>query len=467
MQQHQLLSSSSIEQIGSAVSATLERIGILCENDELLASLAAYGATVDREAQRAQFPRALVREFVESLRSETATTGGSQPEKKLPALGMQIAQGYHDYPSGRRRPGTREHLISMIKLADTLHPDIPAGHCLVQTEVPPRIEALETALLFGEYAHLPGKAFAWYVDQVDWLREMGAVLGIDDWAGWGAICFGHPLRFDKTVADKFVRRVREGVPTGLTAMPVAGVSTPVTIDGFVTVAAAEHIVTWLAARSINPDVELSGDMWAGTIDPATGTVSYSTFDSMRRAFATAGFLKAWTGRSVAIRSGEYCDAKEPGLAALYEKAHKAMMIASFTGVYPTLGEGLLECGRVLSPVELLIERDFVSGIHGLHDEIEVSAESIGFEMIEEIDLGMTRSHLDTEHTLNRFRSSLWLPELIDRTGWRGAEGDRSMLDRAQDEIDRLLSTYRKPEGREDQLEKMRSIVERAKPHLLE
>ena len=61
---------------------------------------------------------------------------------------------------------------------------------------------------------------------------MGDVLGIPDWAGWGAICFAHPLRFDRDVAAKFVRRVREGVPTGLTAMPVAGCSTPATTAGF-------------------------------------------------------------------------------------------------------------------------------------------------------------------------------------------------------------------------------------------
>jgi trimethylamine:corrinoid methyltransferase-like protein len=38
--------------------------------------------------------------------------------------------------------------------------------------------------------------------------------------------------------------VKAGVPTGLTAMPVAGVTAPVTVEGFIVVASAEYIATW-------------------------------------------------------------------------------------------------------------------------------------------------------------------------------------------------------------------------------
>ena len=311
----------------------------------------------------------------------------------------------------------------------------------------------------------PGKAFAWYVDQIDYLIEMGDILGIPDWFSWGAICFAHPFRFDKDVVDKFVRRVKAGVATGLTAMPVAGFTTPATVEGFIVVAAAEHMATWLAARVLNPDVGLTGSMWAGVIDMQTGAVSYSAFDAMYYAFATIEFLRRWTGRQVIVGGGEYCDAREPGLFAAWEKAYKAMTIAAFTGQHPGVGSGMLESGKVLAPVQLMIERDAAAGIANFARDLDPTPENMGLAEIGSVGIGMETNHLVTGHTLDNFRTSLWLPDFIERIGWKGADGDAKMLDAAQTRIDELLAQYQKPEGRDDQLAKMRKVVEKARSKL--
>jgi trimethylamine:corrinoid methyltransferase-like protein len=492
-----LLSSNDIQPLADGVYDVLERVGLLCQNDELIQALSDSGAHIDAHEQRAWFPKRVTRNFVEALRSEFSTEAtestaadaakaeNNADEGKsasvriawdtqipdtlaapLPTFGTQIAQAMYDYPTATKRSGNRNDLIELIKLADVLHPEIPAGHCLVDAAVPGRIEALESALVLAEYAHSPGKAFAWYTDQIDYLREMGEVMGITDWFDWGAICFAHPLRFDRDVADKLVRRAREGFSTGLTAMPVAGCSTPVTVEGFVVVAAAEHIATWFSARALNPVIPLGGSMWAGAVDPASGRVSYSSFDAMHRAFATVEFLSRWTGLRIAVGGGEYCDAREPGMAAAYEKAYKAMTIAAFTGDHPPAGEGLLECGRVLAPVQLILERDFLRGEAHLFGQIETTREKIGIDSIVEIGLGIDSNHLMTGHTLEHFRNSLWLPDVMDRTGWAGVKSDTSVLDRAQHTIDELKRSYRKPEGRGDVLDRMKSIVNRARKSLL-
>jgi trimethylamine--corrinoid protein Co-methyltransferase len=295
---------------------------------------------------------------------------------------------------------------------------------------------------------------------------MGEVLGIPNWFNWGALCFAHPLRFDRDVADKFVRRAKEGVSAGLTAMPIAGCSTPATVEGFIVVSTAEHVATWLAARALNPKLGLGGSMWAGTVDMATGRVSYNAFDAMYYAFASVEFIRRWIGIEVAVGGGEYCDAREPGMFAVCEKAYKAMTIAAFTGRHPGIGSGMLECGKVMAPVQLMLERDFSQGAGSFARKVDPTRSMIGMDAICEVGLCLDQNHLMTEHTVEHFRSSLWLPRLIERGGWRGAEGDKAMLDKAQAQIDDMLSQYRKPEGREDQLAKMRAVVERAKQKLL-
>jgi trimethylamine:corrinoid methyltransferase-like protein len=455
-----------LEPLIEGVYRTLEKVGVLCENAELAEALRAVGARVEADGQRIRFPRELVREFVGTLppASESLSPPTFSPPG-VPGLGTQIAQIYYDWGAGERRNGNRRDQIEAVKLGQMLHGDRGVGHCLVQTEVPDRMESLESALVLAEYAEIPQAPFAWYEEQVDYLLEMGEILGRPHWFTYGANCFAHPLRFDKVVADKFVRRIREGDAATLTAMPVAGMTTPVTLEGFVAVATAEFLAVWMAGRALNPDCGLGGSMWAATIDMASGEVSYSAFDAMSYGIACHEFIRRWLGIDIRVGGGEYCAAREPGMAAALEKAHKAMTIAAFTGQHPGIGQGMLECGRTLCPVQLLVEQDLTAGVRQLGQPLLPSPETVGAEWIEQVQQGLAGNHLTTPHTLDHFRS-LWLPAYIDRKGWNGAPSDRAMLERAQGRIVELLADYRKPEGREDQLARMREAVERARKKLV-
>ncbi len=469
MFQRTLLRDEDIQPLADGVCEVLEKVGILCQNQELLSALEGAGAKVDYEAERARFPRDMVLEFVAKLRQ--AGNQAQQPEARfaappLPTLGTQIAQFYYDWEQQATRSGNREDFITLIKLADVLHPEVDAGHALLLTDVPAMLEPLEAAMLLAEYAHRPGRTFAWHVDQVDYLKEMGDILGIADWFTWGAICFAHPLRFDKDVADKFVRRAEEGTPLGLTGMPIAGFTTPATVEGFIVVASAEHVAAWLTARAVNPEVPLAGSMWAGSMDMSTGEVSYCACDAMYYGFAAVEFLRRWCGMIVPVGGGEYCSAKVPGLYAALEKAYKAMTIAAFTGRHPGIGQGMLDDGKILAPVQLMLERDLGAGAHQFAREVEPTADNIAMPSILEVDLGLKLDHLRTEHTLQTFRKALWLPELIERAGFAGFEQEQRMLDKAQAQVNELLGQYRKPEGREPQLAEMRKVVEKARQQLV-
>ncbi len=483
MSQWAMLRDEDVEPLADGVCGVLEKVGILCQNQELLGALEAAGAKVDYAAERARFPRDMVVEFAEGLRKAggqkigLATYGekadragdsaeaGRFPKPALPSLGTQVAQFYYDWEEREQRSGNREDLITLIKLADVLHPEEGAGHALLLTDVPAMMEPLEAALLLAEYSQNPGLAFAWHIDQVDYLKELGEILGIEDWFTWGALCFAHPLRFDKDVADKFLRRVREGVVVGMAAMPIAGFTTPATVEGFIAVSSAEHIAAWMTARAVDPEAKLGGSMWAGSIDMRTGEVSYCAFDAMYYAFAAVEFLRRWCGMTVPVGGGEYCAAKVPGLYAALEKAYKAMTIAAFTGQHPGLGQGMLDDGKILAPVQLILERDLALGVRQFARDVDPTPDNIAMPSIVEVDLGLRMDHLRSEHTLRSFRASLWLPELIERSGWEGFEQEQRVLDRAQAKINDLLGQYEKPRGREEQLAEMRKVVERARPKL--
>ncbi len=495
MMQHRLLEGIDIEPLVAATCGVLEKVGILCQNREILEALAALGARVDLGQERARFPEAMVRAFVAGVQAESvrppagkAPTGkapdasavaafyenytggahGAAPvfvKPEMPAFGTQIAQVYYDYAADERRGGSRQDLITCLQIGEALHGAHGVGHCLCQTEVAAPLESLESALVMAEYCERPQPPFAWYVDQVDYLIEMGEIMGWKNWFTYGATCFAHPLRLDKDVADKFVRRIRHGGTAGFTAMPVAGMTTPVTVEGFTAVAAAEIVATWLAGRALNSRCPLGGSMWSATLDMRSGETSYSAPDALYYGFVCCEFIRRWSGISLPVGGGDYCAAREPGLHTAMEKAWKAMTIAAFQGHHPGIGEGLLECGRTLCPVQLLIERDLTEGWAHLAGRPAPTAARINLEGSIQVDLGFLENHLGSEHTLAHFRE-LWRPALIDRRGWRGQISDRQMLEQAQGQIGELLAAYRKPEGREDRLAQMRAVVERARRALV-
>lgn len=126
---------------------------------------------------------------------------------------------------------------------------------------------------------------------------------------------------------------------------------------------------------------------------------------------------------------------------------------------------MLDDGKLICPVQLALERDIAGGVGLLGRTVQATPERIGMTAIEEVGLGLSTNHLCTEHTLRHFRASLWLPAFLDRSGWRGAESDTAALHKAQATIDALTAGYRKPQGREDKLGKLRAVVRRARARL--
>lgn len=469
MFQRSLLSDSDIQPLADGVFSVLEKVGVLCKNKEILKALDLKGARVDYVQGTCKFPRRMQEEFFEKIRN-----GESKDHRvvqkfhppPLPQLETQVAQFIYDYRKNERRSGNKRDFIDLVKLGESLHPGLGVGHSLLLTDVPAIIEPLEAALILAEYSRKPLPAFAWNVRQIDYLVEMGNVLGFKNWFSWGAICFAHPLRWDRDTADKFVRRVKSGYPTGLTAMPVAGVTAPVTIAGFIVVASAEFFATWIAARTLNENVDLEGSMWAGTIDMRTGSTSYSAPDAMLYSFATSEFIRRWCGKEVPVGGGEYCDAKLPGLYAALEKAYKAMTIAAFTGHHPPVGQGMLEGGKTICPVQLLLERELGVGVQIYGRQIDITPDTIALDTILDIGFGLGKNYLQARHTLHHYRNCLWIPELIDRSGWNGFENERKILEKTQERVEDLVAAYEKPEVDSDKLARMREIANRARRELL-
>jgi trimethylamine:corrinoid methyltransferase-like protein len=138
MFQTSLLKDDHIEPLAEGVLSVLERVGVLCENEELCRALKDWGAEVDFVEQRVRFPRARVREFVEALRKECAARRDAWGDvfhgPGLAGVSTQVAQLYHDYRKGETRSSDRDGFIDLTRLGAVLHPDSDVGHSLSMTD---------------------------------------------------------------------------------------------------------------------------------------------------------------------------------------------------------------------------------------------------------------------------------------------------------------------------------------------
>jgi len=476
MFQETMMTDADVERIRDGALRTLERVGMMFQSEKLLNALEKAGAKVDGTQERAWLPRPLVEKTIEAARRQARPEEALPNERMnapgLPSIGSQVAQFYLDWPKRERRSGNREDFIRLIQLGDVLAEGRAVSHALLMTDVPYMIEPLEAVALLAQYAHNPGYTYPHYVEQFDYLSEIGEILVGDPKRFLiGGVFITSPLRLCERAAEFMARRLEMGMDCGASSMACVGASVPVTMAGAIVVTVAEMLGCWVAMYAMRPEAHFRSGIAAGSLDMRVGNATYSSPEAMQLNFGVIEFFRRLCGKRIGLAgASDYCDAKFPGVAAAYEKAFKAMTVAAFTGVQPPVGSGMLESGKTLCPEQLILEREATQHVRALAKPLAVSDETLALDVIEQVGLGLGRNYIDCDHTFEHFRAALWHPELLDRGVWRGFDAHSNenthILDKAHEIVEARLAEYAPPEVDADKLRAVRAVVERARRELV-
>jgi trimethylamine--corrinoid protein Co-methyltransferase len=143
------------------------------------------------------------------------------------------------------------------------------------------------------------------------------------------------------------------------------------------------------------------------------------------------------------------------------EAALTLMNASLTGGNIIHDLGYLESGLTFSFAFLAICDEIVSWIKSFSREFEVSAETLGLDVIAEV--GPDGQFLNTKHTLKHYRER-WYPKLFERNthdSWL-KEGGKNLVERAAERVESILVEH-KPESLPQKMrQKLRKIVNRQK-----
>ena len=126
-----------------------------------------------------------------------------------------------------------------------------------------------------------------------------------------------------------------------------------------------------------------------------------------------------------------------------------------------MGAGLYSVDEVFSPVQLVIDDEFIDHLARLAREMSVTEESLALDEIEEVGPGGIFT--DRMHTAEHFRDEIWMPKLFSHESYESwvSTGGETLRAKAL-EVWRQAMAESHPRGMKPETEKaLLELIQRA------
>ena len=469
-----IFTDDEIDRIYQGGVRVLLKTGFCVKERRILERLEKRGARVDY-ARQVFWP---MREMIRALEA-CATRNANRPPpedvlRRPPSGGERLNKNvtlYYDWQAGTQRPALLQDERNLFKICHALPEVVQVGQLMTARDVPPRIEpivslaeAIRTTdkpetdievILAGQIQFLEELHTIKQGKQVRYRRDYSSVnrLTIDE-------------RSTGVLMDVWGRNGLES--WGINSCPIAGATAPVTVAGAVALTVAETLGGWFVGWALNEDVRLNSTPASAVLDMHTARALYSAPEAV---MIDCGHFQV-LDRVLGVQTGvlaDYCDGKVPGLQAVHDKVFKGMTYWLLTG---QVGRrmGNVQAGKAVSPTQMMIDFELNRELERLARGAAVTEETLALDVIEEYGMDFGLTYLGADHTYRNFRTSIWHPQLMDRSAWSSPEQERKkeqqMLLAAEAKWRDALARYEAPDIPEETIRAVDAVVERARQALL-
>jgi trimethylamine---corrinoid protein Co-methyltransferase len=235
-----------------------------------------------------------------------------------------------------------------------------------------------------------------------------------------------PLRWTGLSLGVFKSTAGHGVPVTVNGEPMAGASAPVTLAGTAAVGTAEIIAGIVVNQVLEPGRPCFFNLgFSHVMDMRTGFAVTGGAENCILAAAGAGIARyfglpsaSWMCTDSLLADGQ--NALEKTLAAA---THTAARVSVIWGI------GQVESEKTISAVQAVIDDDIAGAARRFAAGFPVDDASLAVEEVRRA--GIAGSFLGTDHTLERFRGTVYEPRTFLRAQ-RGTEAARGgMRERAE------------------------------------
>jgi trimethylamine--corrinoid protein Co-methyltransferase len=439
--QYKPLTDEQVQQIHEASLAILERVGVQVEEPEALALFEEAGADV--EGNRVRLPRSLVEDAIEQA-SSRVVLAGRDPKHDLILEDKRVHIGTGgaalqvlDLETSEVRKAVLEDVGQMARVVDALDnihffliPIYPTDLDDEKVEISKYYAALANTtkhVQAGAYTLQGIRDVIAMSERIvggpEALRERPIVSFITSW-------MVSPLKFATDVTALLIEVCRQGMPVVLSAAPMAGSTSPVTLAGTLAQLNAEQLSGLTLTQLVNPGTPVLIGPIPATADMRSGKYIAGTVELGVSNAAIAQLAQFY---DVPIyNSAGMTESKLPDIQAGMEKAQSVIQVALAGTNFIHHAAGMLEDMSTIAYEQFVIDNEMLGMAMRAVRGIEVNNDTLALEAIERVGPG--GHYLADEHTMRYMRTEHYYPsDVFDRRG-RGewaADGSEDAWARAK------------------------------------
>lgn len=423
MQRYQLISQSELEQIHENSLRIMENIGIIITYEPALEILKKHGVKVD--GKKAFFPKALVEEAIKNSPS-SYTIYARDPEKNVEISTERTAYaGPYGSPfvtdmDRGRRDGTLEDFINIVKICDRLENiDIQSHISCEPTDVPEANRPTTMVYNTMKYSSKPLMGSIYGYENAKRCIEMAAI----PFGGLSAIkekpviasipCTLTPLSYDDNQLGAIMAYAETGQPQLINSLSMAGMTTPATLAGLVSLQNAEVLAGIVLAQCVNPGTPVVYSASGSNVDMSSGALTIGSPED-----AVVSLLNGQLAKYYQIPcriSGALSDSKMMDSQAGYESAITLLMAQMAGGNFILHSAGIIETYNCTSYEKLIVDNEIIGYCKRINQGVAVSEETLAYEAIKEVGPGGV--FLTHDHTVENFRDEFYLPTLSNKKSY--------------------------------------------------
>ena len=247
-----------------------------------------------------------------------------------------------------------------------------------------------------------------------------------------------PLLFPEESLQKLIFCAEKGVPAAYPPSTNTGGGGPITLAGALALGNAECLVGLIISQLIRPGTPFLYGMNTAALDMKSAIVSYGSPEwplGMMAQMDLARYynLPAWS-------AGGASDSKVVDTQAGIEMTFSILsnFMARATLVHDV---GYIEYGSTSSMEALVIADEIIRESRYLTGGLDINPTTLALDAIARVKPG--GGFLADDHTLDNFRTSQWIPRMIDRSrydSWKAA-GSKDMFTRANERARKILAEH--------------------------
>lgn len=422
------LTNSEIHQIYSTALGLLEKIGMAEATPEITELALAAGCRLD-DLGRLRLPRALVEDTIANAAREY-TIHGRDPKHDLQIGKDRVhfstcGEAVQTLDLGTReyRPSSLRDVYDFARLADRMEHIHMFAQTVISNELSDDVLLHDVnvayALLSATNKHVSMAVMdATAVDDVFAMAHMFAggeeAFRKRPFFSIGQCPVVSPLKYGAENSDALVKAIKFGAPVEFAVVPQSGATGPAALAGNLALSTAEALAGLVLVNLVSKGHPASVGNWPFVSDLRTGAFSGGSGEEAIMAAAAAQIINFLDLPS--HTAAGMSDSKLPDAQAGYEKG-LTNTLAAMSGcnlIYESAGMlGSLMC---CSFEAMVIDNDMLGSIQRSLRGIEVTDETLSFDVIKEAALGPGH-FLGSQQTLQLMETEYLYPNVANRDSY--------------------------------------------------